>query len=402
MDADHRHRHRHPGPGRPGGRSSSAPARRRDTGEAIGRARETRKRDRGRHLAEATRRPADDRGGRSSGPPPSSARARRQGGSPRSAAPPPVPWVPPDPEALGVSRRQFLNRGIVTFFGLGLAGFGARCSPSCGPRQRRLRLEDQRRQRQRRRQPRSTRADGFAYYPEGRMWVTQVPGSALDKAEAGVRPPELAGMEAGLVALYQKCVHLGCRVPECLTSQWFECPCHGSQYNRVGEKKGGPAPAAWTASPSSVDGGNIIVDTGVIIQGPPIGTNTTGQEAEGPHCTRRRRGRTDAAAGARSPDHRRSTVQRIIIGRHRVVVGLGVVVYLFVNLRGPARGRARDRARPEPQALPRRRGARGPSLDRALTSGCSASHHRGRPAALLAGRAGPAGRRRSRTSRASS
>ena len=23
---------------------------------------------------------------------------------------------------------------------------------------------------------------------------------------------------------------------------------------------------------------------GTIIQGPPIGTNTTGQEAEGPHC----------------------------------------------------------------------------------------------------------------------
>ena len=36
-------------------------------------------------------------------------------------------------------------------------------------------------------------------------------------------------MEAGVVALYQKCVHLGCRVPWCTSSQWFECPCHGSQ-----------------------------------------------------------------------------------------------------------------------------------------------------------------------------
>ena len=36
--------------------------------------------------------------------------------------------------------------------------------------------------------------------------------------------------------------------------------------------------------PLTVTGGNIDVDTGVIIQGPPIGTNTTGQEAEGPHC----------------------------------------------------------------------------------------------------------------------
>jgi cytochrome b6-f complex iron-sulfur subunit len=31
-------------------------------------------------------------------------------------------------------------------------------------------------------------------------------------------------------------------------------------------------------------GGALTVDTGTIIQGPPIGTNTTGQEAEGPNC----------------------------------------------------------------------------------------------------------------------
>jgi cytochrome b6-f complex iron-sulfur subunit len=35
---------------------------------------------------------------------------------------------------------------------------------------------------------------------------------------------------------------------------------------------------------TSVDGGVLNVDTGTVIQGPPIGTNTTGQEAEGPHC----------------------------------------------------------------------------------------------------------------------
>jgi cytochrome b6-f complex iron-sulfur subunit len=34
----------------------------------------------------------------------------------------------------------------------------------------------------------------------------------------------------------------------------------------------------------TVKGGVLTVDTGTIIQGPPIGTNTTGQEAEGPHC----------------------------------------------------------------------------------------------------------------------
>jgi len=34
----------------------------------------------------------------------------------------------------------------------------------------------------------------------------------------------------------------------------------------------------------SIEGGGLTVDTGTVIEGPPIGTNTTGQEAEGPHC----------------------------------------------------------------------------------------------------------------------
>ena len=34
-------------------------------------------------------------------------------------------YVPPDPETLGVTRRQFFNRSIVLLMGLGLTGFGA-------------------------------------------------------------------------------------------------------------------------------------------------------------------------------------------------------------------------------------------------------------------------------------
>ena len=34
-----------------------------------------------------------------------------------------------------------------------------------------------------------------------------------------------------IMPLYQRCVHLGCRVPFCGQSKWFECPCHGSKYN---------------------------------------------------------------------------------------------------------------------------------------------------------------------------
>ena len=108
---------------------------------------------------------------------------------------------------------------------------------------------------------------------------------ALPKARAVYSPPILDVMAHGIVALYQKCPHLGCRVPSCLTSQWFECPCHGSQYNQVGEKKGGPAPRGMDRFGVSIDSSNnVIIDTQTVFNGPPIGTNTTGQEAEGPHC----------------------------------------------------------------------------------------------------------------------
>ena len=227
-------------------------------------------------------------------PPPSTGREielaaaveRRGGDKELVAAGPtaPVPFIPPDADALGVSRRQFLNRGIVAGFVLGLSGFGASMLAFLWPQVKGGfgskitvgKITDIKGQ--------IAQGSGFYYYPEGRMWITEYPASALDKAKQVYSPSELAGMEAGLVALYQKCVHLGCRVPQCITSQWFECPCHGSQYNQVGEKKGGPAPRGLDRFAMSVEGGNFVVDTGIIILGPPIGTNTTGQEAEGPHC----------------------------------------------------------------------------------------------------------------------
>ena len=236
----------------------------------------------GRRASTATR-PRRSPAARWSGPPPLE---QRESGKALATvgATAPVAWVPPDPEALDVTRRQFMNRGIVTFFGLGLAGFGGsvlaflwpQLSGGFGSEINIGSTADV-----------DTKIDegqGFAYYPEGRMWVTHYPAAALGAARAVYSPPELAGMEAGYTALYQKCVHLGCRVPQCLTSQWFECQCHGSQYNRNGEKKGGPAPRGLDRFPLAVYSGSVSVNTAIIIQGPPIGTNTTGQEAEGPHC----------------------------------------------------------------------------------------------------------------------
>ena len=95
---------------------------------------------------------------------------------------------------------------------------------------------------------------GFFYAPEARSWITEYPSEALPVAKTIYPDNVLAAMEQGIVVLSQKCPHLGCRVPECPTSQWFECQCHGSQYNRVGEKKAGPAPRGMDHHPGHVLG----------------------------------------------------------------------------------------------------------------------------------------------------
>ena len=123
------------------------------------------------------------------------------------------------------------------------------------------------------------------YVPQARAYVNPFPPAALPAARLIPAYAEvLPSYEAGVVALYQRCTHLGCRVPWCQSSQWFECPCHGSQYNRVGEQKHGPAPRGLDRFAVTVNGGDLRIDTRKVITGPPIGTNTTGQQADGPHC----------------------------------------------------------------------------------------------------------------------
>ena len=98
------------------------------------------------------------------------------------------------------------------------------------------------------------------YVPEARTYIRPYPSADLAAAEKVYPPNIISGMEQGVVALWQRCVHLGCRVPWCDTSQWFECPCHGSKYNAVGEKRDGPAPRGLDRFPVSVDGGDIIIE----------------------------------------------------------------------------------------------------------------------------------------------
>ena len=64
--------------------------------------------------------------------------AAARGGSPGTLVAakdlPPVVYVPPDPETLCVTRRQFPNRSIVATFSFGLTAFGGACLAFLWPR----------------------------------------------------------------------------------------------------------------------------------------------------------------------------------------------------------------------------------------------------------------------------
>jgi len=122
---------------------------------------------------------------------------------------------------------------------------------------------------------------GFpAYFQEARAFVMLydpsrqqfIPGS--DKAGDG---------EAlNVRALYQRCPHLGCKPNPCLKNFWFECPCHGSRYDRLGQKalgpQYGPAPRSMDRFSTTVDGDGVLtIDTSKITLGPlPIAVGQPG------------------------------------------------------------------------------------------------------------------------------
>jgi cytochrome b6-f complex iron-sulfur subunit len=78
------------------------------------------------------------------------------------------------------------------------------------------------------------------------------------------------------LALYQVCVHLGCKVPFRDDCNSFKCPCHGSHYNVDGEYLDGPAPRSLDRFEMSFDkNDNVQVDTGKLnqrVERPDVGT----------------------------------------------------------------------------------------------------------------------------------
>ena len=94
--------------------------------------------------------------------------------------------------------------------------------------------------------------------------------------------------DRSVLALWRKCPHLGCQVPQlCEESQWFECLCHGSKYTVLGEKRDGPAPRGMDGFPVFLVDGSYVVNTAEVVSGPPPGTVTfdTRTAGEMPHCS---------------------------------------------------------------------------------------------------------------------
>jgi cytochrome b6-f complex iron-sulfur subunit len=79
-----------------------------------------------------------------------------------------------------------------------------------------------------------------------------------------------AGLNTNVRTLYQRCPHLGCKPNFCTLNYWFECPCHGSRYDRLGIKikELGPAPRSMDRFAHKVVGGVLTVDTSKITLGP--------------------------------------------------------------------------------------------------------------------------------------
>ena len=72
--------------------------------------------------------------------------------------------------------------------------------------------------------------------------------------------------DGGVLALWQRCTHLGCTVPWREDEGQFHCPCHSSLFNRQGEVTGGPAPRPLDLFPVSLQDGQLLVDTGKPIE----------------------------------------------------------------------------------------------------------------------------------------
>ncbi|TDI54463.1 MAG: hypothetical protein E2O95_01270 [Acidobacteria bacterium] len=207
----------------------------------------------------------------------------------------PVEYIEDEPrveiseEEYGVTRRKFFNRALAAVFGLFMLQFAIASLAFIWPKLKGGFGSP-------------VKAGSFAeikaqvldgatvipkFIPAAQAWIVPFPLELLAGSSFETTPFVITGGESdgiGLMALWQRCVHLGCRVPSCESSQGFECPCHGSKYNIHGEYELGPAPRNLDRFEVSVDSaGDLIINTGVIVQS-ARSKNKTSPYPQGPFC----------------------------------------------------------------------------------------------------------------------
>lgn len=115
-----------------------------------------------------------------------------------------------------------------------------------------------------------------AYFPAARTFVQLIDANlAFENGESS----DGSGTTTNVRTMWQRCPHLGCKPNFCETNYWFECPCHGSRYDRLGTKvkELGPAPRSLDRFAHSVADGVLTVDTSKIVLGPlPIALGQPG------------------------------------------------------------------------------------------------------------------------------
>jgi cytochrome b6-f complex iron-sulfur subunit len=167
-----------------------------------------------------------------------------------------------------ITRREFLNYAFLASLGFFFVGLGG-----------------------------ATYFFAFPRFGKGEFGGTFDLGKPSDILPAVTDPPKpdskariwLSNTDHGVIALYNVCVHLGCLYQWQTSTNRFECPCHGSKYQRDGTYIEGPAPRSLdrmvihvydaggkeiaatnaTGDPLTLPSGaaDIVVDTGKIITG---------------------------------------------------------------------------------------------------------------------------------------
>ena len=261
-----------------------------------------------------------------------------------------TPWTPPDPEALGVSRRQFFNRATISLMGASLGTFSAAAfvaflwptkTGGFGGKVNRRQAD--------RHQGRHPSGNGFFYAPEARAWITELPRRGAPEGRGDVP----AGAARRTCARASRSSTRSARTSAAASRSASRASgssaaatvrsTTGSARRRAARPR-----AAWTTSRSrSPAAGDVIVDTGTVVA-------RARRSAPTPPV---KRPRVHTASELLNTDDRpHHHVDRVAPLRHHP----GRLGRLRVPQHPPVarRTRLRDRARGQPQAVLRRRDTR--------------------------------------------